>query len=160
MPAYWLEALVVLLGLFLLVIEAFYSPSSKELVRRAAIGGLVLILVTLYFAEAPAASNAELARFYIYDSAAIFFKTLALLTTILVLFMAYDYRRVLNRFTEDPDTEYGTGEYYVLPVFACAGMMWMASARDLVSIFVALELVTITFYILVSFMRRQVGSLE
>ena len=74
--------------------------------------------------------------------------------------MAYDYRKVLNRFTENPGSEHGTGEFYALPVFACAGMMWMASARDLVSIFVALELVTITFYILVAFMRRQVGSLE
>jgi NADH-quinone oxidoreductase subunit N len=39
-------------------------------------------------------------------------------------------------------------------------MMWMASARDLVSIFVSLELVTITFYVLVAYLRRNVGSLE
>lgn len=160
MPAYWLEALVVLLGLLLLLLEAFGSELNKELIRRLAIGGLVLLLVPLYFAEAPPSDNAELARFYVYDQPAVFFKLLALVTTILVLFLAYDYRKVLNRFTEDPDTEHGTGEYYALPVFACAGMMWMASARDLVSIFVALELVTITFYILVAFMRRQVGSLE
>ncbi len=160
MPAYWLEVLVVLLGLFLLFLEAFSTSASKELIRRLAIGGLILLLLPLYFAEPPSAKNAELARFYVFDSYAIFFKFLALLTTILVLFMAYDYRKVLNRFTVDPGTEHGTGEYYALPVFACAGMMWMASARDLVSIFVALELVTITFYILVAFMRRQVGSLE
>ena len=160
MPAYWLEALVVLLGLLLLMMEAFGTSPSKELIRRVSIGGLVLILLPFYFAEAPPADNAELSRFYVYDQPAIFFKLLALVTTILVLFMAYDFRKVLNRFTEDPDSEQGTGEYYALPVFACAGMMWMASARDLVSIFVSLELVTITFYILVAFMRRQVGSLE
>ena len=39
-------------------------------------------------------------------------------------------------------------------------MMWMASAKDLAGAFVALELVTITFYILVAYMRRNVGSLE
>ena len=38
--------------------------------------------------------------------------------------------------------------------------MWMASATDLISIFVSLELVTITFYVMVAFMRRNVGSLE
>ncbi|MEO1843022.1 MAG: proton-conducting transporter membrane subunit, partial [Akkermansiaceae bacterium] len=160
MPAYWLEALVVLLGLLLLMMEAFGTSPSKELIRRVSIGGLVLILLPFYFAEAPPADNAEPSPSYVYDQPAIFFKLLALVTTILVLFMAYDFRKVLNRFTEDPDSEQGTGEYYALPVFACAGMMWMASARDLVSIFVSLELVTITFYILVAFMRRQVGSLE
>jgi NADH-quinone oxidoreductase subunit N len=160
MPAYWLEALVVLLGLLLLLMEAFSSSSSKELIRRVALGGLIFILVTFFFAEKPDSDNAELARFYAYDSPAVFFKLFALAATILVLFMAYDFRTVLNRFTEDPDSEHGTGEFYALPVFACAGLMWMASARDLVSIFVALELVTITFYILVAYMRRQVGSLE
>ena len=160
MPAYWLEAIVVALGLLLLLMEAFSNSKSKELIRVVGIGGLIFLLVPFYFAVAPPADNAELARFYIYDRPAIFFKLLALLTTILVLFMACDFRKTLNRFTEGPDTEYGTGEYYALPVFACAGMMWMASAQDLVSIFVALELVTITFYILVAFMNRQVGSLE
>ena len=38
--------------------------------------------------------------------------------------------------------------------------MWMASAKDLITIFVSLELATIGFYVLVSFMRRNVGSLE
>ncbi len=160
MPAYWLEATVVALGLLLLLMEAFGSPASKELIRRVALGGLIFMLVPFYFAVAPSEDNAELARFYAYDNWAVFFKLLALLSTILVLFMSYDYRGVLNQFTEDPGSEHGTGEYYALPVFACAGMMWMASARDLVSIFVALELVTITFYILVAYMRRQVGSLE
>lgn len=160
MPAYWLEALVVCLGLLLLLMEAFSSSSSKELIRRVAIGGLILILVPFYFAVAPSSDNAELNRFYVYDNWAVFFKLLALLSTILVLFMACDFRKVLDQFTMDPGSEQGTGEYYALPVFACAGMMWMASARDLVSIFVALELVTITFYIMVAFMRRQVGSLE
>jgi NADH-quinone oxidoreductase subunit N len=160
MPAYWLEALVVLLGLILLMMEAFGSATNKELIRRVAIGGLVFILITFFFAKSPDPDNAELARFYTFAAPAPFFKLLALVSTLLILFMAYDYRKVLNRFTEDPDSEHGTGEYYALPVFACAGMMWMASAKDLVSIFIALELVTITFYILVAYMRRQVGSLE
>ena len=160
MPAYWLEALVVLLGLALLIMEAFSSSPNKELLRRSAIGGLVFVLIAVYFADDKFGNNDELARFYTYDAAAVFFKVFALVATILMVFMAYDYRKILNHFTESPDTEEGTGEYYALPVFACAGMMWMASARDLVSIFIALELVTITFYILVAYMRRQVGSLE
>src|SRR5205807_7534551 len=44
--------------------------------------------------------------------------------------------------------------------FVCAGLMWMASAIDFVMIFVSLELVSISFYVLVSFTRRNPASLE
>jgi NADH-quinone oxidoreductase subunit N len=77
-----------------------------------------------------------------------------------VVLMSVDYRIILARFTDHVGSESGTGEYYALPVFACAGMMFLASAKDLAAAFVALELVTITFYILVAYMRRNVGSLE
>ncbi|MBV8174710.1 MAG: NADH-quinone oxidoreductase subunit N, partial [Verrucomicrobia bacterium] len=42
----------------------------------------------------------------------------------------------------------------------CAGMMWMSSAIDFILIFVSLELVTISFYVLVAYMRRNAASLE
>jgi NADH-quinone oxidoreductase subunit N len=54
----------------------------------------------------------------------------------------------------------GLGEFFALPIFVCVGLMWMASAIDFVMIFVSLELVTISFYVLVSFMRRNPASLE
>jgi len=162
MPAYLLEAYVVVLGLFLLMIEAFGPQSRKDALRIVAVGGLVFGLILLFFADEPPdpARNAELARFYAADPPARFFKGIAILSTILVLLLAYDYRSVLTRFTHEASSERGTGEYYALPVFACAGMMWMASAADLVLIFVSLELVTVTFYVLVAYMRRNVGSLE
>ena len=102
MPAYWLEATVVILGLILLLIEAFGKSVSRELVRRVSIGGLAFTLVPLYFAVTPPADNTELARFYIYDNWAVFFKILAIVATILVLLMAYDYRKVLNQFRALP----------------------------------------------------------
>lgn len=161
MAPYYLEAYVVLLGLVLLMVEAFGPSSRKHLLGVAAIGGLVVALVLLATIDRSIpASNKEMLRFYAIDSQAVFYKFLAIVSTILVLLLALDYRKVLNEFTENPGTADGTGEYYALPVFACAGMMWMASAKDLVVLFLALELVTITFYILVAYMRRNVGSLE
>jgi len=77
-----------------------------------------------------------------------------------VVLMSVDYRKVLARFTDQPGSENGTGEYYALPVFACAGMMFLASAKDMAGAFISLELITVTFYILVAYMRRNVGSLE
>jgi len=167
MPAYYLEALTVTLGIALLMLEAFGPRDSKKLVGISAAAGLTLILIFSFFAVGPEAADAgdkwgnfALWNFYQFDHLARFYKGFALVCTILVVLMSVDYRPILSRFTDDQESENGTGEYFALPVFACAGMMWMASAKDLAGAFVALELVTITFYILVAYLRRNVGSLE
>jgi NADH-quinone oxidoreductase subunit N len=166
MPAYYLEALTVTLGIVLLMAEAFCSCKNKAWVGLSAVAGLAVILALTFTAVGPeskagaAWATWPLWNFYQFDDLAKFYKIFALVTTILVLLLAVDYRKILARFTDSPDSESGTGEYYTLPVFACAGMMWLASAKDLAGAFVALELVTVTFYILVSYMRRNVGSLE
>lgn len=166
MPAYYLEALTVTLGLVLLMAEAFVPSKEKGWVGLAAAAGLVIILALTFIAIGPEAKPAAgwakwpLWRFMEFDALARFYKVFALVTTILVVLMAVDHRKLLARFTEHPESEAGTGEYYALPVFACAGMMWLASIRDLAVAFVALELITVTFYILVAYLRRNVGSLE
>ena len=167
MPAYYLEALTVTLGLVLLMAEAFVSSKSKAWVGVVSAVGLgAILLLCLPLAIGPEAkpdsswAKWPLWNFYQFDGLARFYKGFALLTTILVVLMSIDYRKILARFTDHPGSENGTGEFYALPVFACAGMMWLASAKDLAGAFVALELVTITFYILVAYMRRNVGSLE
>jgi len=166
MPAYYLEALTVTLGIFLLMAETFCSCKNKAWVGISAAIGLTVILGLTCVAIGPDAKpNAEWAKwpmwqFYNFDSLAKFYKIFAIVTTIMVILLAVDYRKILARFTENPDSESGTGEFYVLPIFACAGMMWLASAKDLAGAFVALELITVTFYVLVAYMRRNVGSLE
>jgi NADH-quinone oxidoreductase subunit N len=166
MPAYYLEALTVTLGLILLMAEAFVPAKSKAWVGAfAAIGlGGVLILTALAIGPDAKPDSAwakwPLWNFYQFDSLARFYKIFALVTTLFVVLMSIDYRKILARYTGHPGSENGTGEFHALPVFACAGMMWLASARDLAGAFVALELVTVTFYILVAYMRRNVGSLE
>ena len=166
MPAYYLEALTVTLGILLLMAETFCSTKSKAWVGIFAAIGLTAILGLLFISIGPEAkpdaawAKWPLWNFYQFDGLAKFYKGFALVCTILVLLMAVDFRKILARFTEHPNSETGTGEFYALPIFACAGMMWLASAKDLVGAFVALELVTITFYILVAYMRRNVGSLE
>jgi len=161
LPSYWLEIIVLLAGLVLLVLEAFLSPKRKSAIAVPAIFVLIMTLIGVFLAEKGfGEENGELTRYYAFDPMARFFKILTIVATILTLILALDYRKTLSRFTANPDSEDGTGEYYCLFLFACAGMMWMASAADLVSLFVALELTTITSYILVGFMRRSVGSLE
>ena len=160
MSAYWLEIIVLIGALALLCIEAFAAPKRKTTIAVGAIFPLVFALILTFIAQDFSHLNQELDRFYAWDAQAKFFKSLTLMSGILTLLLAIDYRKILSRFTANPDSDDGTGEYYCLILFACAGMMWMASAKDLVSLFVSLELTTITSYILVGYMRRNVGSLE
>ena len=166
MPAYYLEALTITLGLILLMAEAFVPSKSKAWVGILAALGLAAILGLTTIAIGPEAkpdaawAKWPLWNFYQFDSLAIFYKSFALVCTLLVVLLSIDYRSILARFTDHPGSENGTGEYYALSVFACVGMMMLASAKDLAGAFVSLELVTVTFYILVAYMRRNIGSLE
>ncbi len=163
MYTYFLEFYVVGLGVIMLLWEAFAAPKNRSKLALIGAGGLTIILILLLVGRDCTCLTAVpdwLSRFYTTDGNSLFFKCFALISTILVLLMSYDFRSILNKYTSNNNSSENTGEFYTLPVFACAGLMWMASATDLVSIFVALELVTITFYVMVAFMRRNVGSLE
>ncbi len=52
------------------------------------------------------------------------------------------------------------GEYYALILFAQAGMSIMASGYDLVTLFIGLELMALSFYVMVGFLRRQLRANE
>ena len=160
MQAHLIEFITVGFGLVLLMFEAF-SKGNKSQIGLIAAAGLAVIL-TMLFCPAPSCCPVPewMERFYSDNDTARFYKIIAVISTILVLLMSVDFSKVLTKFTTGDVDDSATGEFYCLPIFACAGLMWMASATDLVSIFVALELVTITFYVMVAFMRRNVGSLE
>ena len=167
MPIYYLEIIVVCLGLVMLLLDAFVGIKDKKAIAWLGILGLLGVLVLFLVVESPDAESAKSVFWKFYaaeDSRALFFKAIAVVTTIAVLIMGMDYSPVVLRQTADPEEgahpQAGLGEFFTLPVFACAGLMWMASANNLVSIFVALETVTIAFYIMVAYLRRNVGSLE
>ena len=52
------------------------------------------------------------------------------------------------------------GEYYALVLFATVGMLFLGSGYDLISLYISLELMALTFYVLVAFTKRQRRSNE
>jgi len=155
-----LEIAVLLLGMVMLMVEAFASKIDKRIIAFIAITGLAIVFVASFFVAAFSSHNQTTGfwSFYTADRLSIFFKQFALLTTILVLIMMIDYAPVVRRsFPGAPD---GVGEFFAIPIFTCAGLMYLVSAIDFVFIFVSLELVTISFYVLVSFTRRNPITLE
>jgi NADH-quinone oxidoreductase subunit N len=78
------------------------------------------------------------------DNFAIFFKLLFLVIAALVILASTDYVSKLKRFQ---------GEYYALVLISALGMMLMAATTELISIYISLELTSISLYILVGFLK-------
>lgn len=157
-----LEIAVIVLGVLLLLFEAFADKIDKRVFAFAGILGLITVLVgTFYLTPVPPGDHsAGFWSFYTADPLAIFFKRFALLTTILVLVMMIDYAPSVRGQIAGATPQSGLGEFFAIPVLTCAGLMYMASAIDFVMIFVSIELVTVSFYVLVSFTRKNPLSLE
>jgi NADH-quinone oxidoreductase subunit N len=159
-PAFHLEIDVVVLGIAVLLLETFAPKIDKKAFAWIGIAGLTLVLIETFFvAPNPSASEATgLWNFYTADTLSIFFKRFELVTTILVLLMMIDYAPAMRIGIDRAGSN--LGEFFSIPLLTCAGLMYLVSAIDFVSIFVSLELVTISFFVLVSFTRRNPIALE
>lgn len=144
-----LDALLVVWGIILLLVDAFRPfPNKKNL------GYLVALFVSiafLYSLVLQPVSDTFFHGAYRLDEFALYFKRLFLGVLTVVLVMSAEFSERI---------EAGVAEFYALLMFCAAGMMVIASVNDFVLLFVSLELVTITFYILASYLRRQTQSLE
>ncbi|WP_305046516.1 NADH-quinone oxidoreductase subunit N [Geoalkalibacter sp.] len=85
------------------------------------------------------------------DNFATFFNITFIVAAALTILMSDDY---LKR------EGYPIGEYYPLILFTTAGAMWMASGTDLMTIFLGLEVLSISLYVLAGLFRNQLRSNE
>lgn len=85
------------------------------------------------------------------DNFAIFFNMTCILAAALTILMSDAY---LKR------EGYPVSEYYALILFTTAGAMWMASGTDLMTIFLGLEVLSVSLYVLAGFFRGQTRSNE
>ncbi len=145
-----LELAVVACGLAVLLAELWIRPEQRPYLGRIVPLALGVIFLTTFAVAADPARTA-FGGMYVLDPLALFFKRLFLLAGLLVTVTAWEFA---DRF------ETGHTEYLGITLFALAGMMFAASARHFALLFVALELVTVSFYVLVSFQRRRVTALE
>ena len=126
--------LVILLDLFV---------RQKYVMRYLSLAGLVVagvFAVIMWGDNNPALFNNMLAA----DNFAVFFKLLFLGIAFLVILASADYEKKFGSFQS---------EYYALILISTLGMMLMASAADLISLFISLELASISLYVLVSLLK-------
>jgi NADH-quinone oxidoreductase subunit N len=85
------------------------------------------------------------------DAFAIFFKLLFVLTIAMIVLLSDDYLT---------GTRYSAWEYYSLLAFALCGMMFMASGIHLAAIYIGLELMSLSSYILAGYFKNEQKSTE
>ena len=88
-----LEIAVLVLGMIVLMFEAFLKDFDKRALALAAIGGLLAVLLATWFlAPSPLSEDTSgFWSFYTADPLSIFFKRFALVTTVVVIIMMLDY---------------------------------------------------------------------
>ena len=160
-PPAAMEIAVLVLGMLLLLFDTLMPRTEKRVVALIGILGLIAVFVaTFYVAPTPEGATGAFWGFYAADTTALVFKRFMLATTAFVLLMMIDYAPVVREFMGGSRKQTGLGEFFILPIFTCAGLMYLVSAVDLVMIFVSLELVTISFYVLISLTRQNPITLE
>jgi NADH-quinone oxidoreductase subunit N len=146
------EIVLSLFGMAIMVLDPVMDErrSQRTLGGIALIGAIVGLAATIYQSQQQFWGLAfwEMVK---VDAFSVFFHFVVAAVTIIVILSSYEYLEV---------QQIRAGEYYGLVLFGAVGMMLMSSAVELVLIFIALEISSISTYILAGFRRRSAISSE
>jgi NADH-quinone oxidoreductase subunit N len=140
---------LLMLGAFRPLKDPVIAARDGEIIGWLAIG--VLVLAATFVVMAPATRVSMFDGAFITDTFARFLKLLILTGAAGALMLSFDYLKThkLMQF-----------EYPVLVLLAVVGMMMMASAGDLISLYLAIELQSLALYVLAAIRRDDVRSSE
>jgi len=144
------ELVLTIFGMLIMLLDPLMDDrrSQKTLGAVALLGSLAAIAATLYQSQFPGVGFWNMIQ---VDTFSLFFHFLITAITTVVILSSYEYMAV---------QQIRAGEYYGLILFGAVGMCLMSSAMELVLIFIALEISSISTYILVGFRRRAAISSE
>jgi len=148
------EIVLTVFGMIVMVVDAAAEGQGKD--RRiektlgaiALIGSLAAVAATLVQAQYPGFAFWNMVQ---VDSFSVFFHLLVAAVTAVVILTSFEYMEA---------QQIRAGEYYALILFGAVGMSLMSSAVELVLIFIALEISSISTYVLAGFRRRAAISSE
>ena len=146
------EVMLAFFGLGILLTDFLLGPREKMWNALTAMLGIGFSGWTLWELRPLAANHdSHFNDAIVIDPFFIFFGFVFLAAAALVILISVRYL--------DIEDEHH-GEYYALMLFATVGMMFLACGNDLVTLFIALETMAISFYILTGFLRRDRRSNE
>jgi NADH-quinone oxidoreductase subunit N len=143
------ELILTLTAMVLILLSALLKKEGRGVIPYLGLAGVVLSLVLCLtqWGQSQYAFN----RMVIQDNYSLFFKAIFLITAGLTLLMSIRFLKVEG---------FEHGEYYILLLFATVGMMLMASAADLIIVFLGLETFSLAVYVLAGFFRTNAKSNE
>ena len=136
-------------GLLALALDLFPPRMSKEHVGSVALAGVVaalLVSVLRWGTEERGFSG-----MLVLDNYALFVDVVIGYAAALVLLLSLDYLRRMG---------VESGEYYGLVMFSTSGMMLLASANDLIVVFLAIELMSLSLYVMAGIFKTRLVSSE
>jgi len=143
------ELIVIIGAMAFLMLGVFKGDNSTPLVEFGALVVLAAALVAVLLQ--PAAPVSLFGGSIVVDAFARFFKVLIMIGAAAALIMSAPFWRnhKLNRF-----------EFSVVVLLSVAGMMVMVSARDLISLYLGIELMSLSLYVIAAIDRENVRSTE
>ncbi len=148
------ELILSVFACLALLVAAGFGREHQRLAGFASLVGLGLAavsVVSIWIAQGSALPRIGLGGMYVVDELSLVFKGMALAAAALTIALSM-------RFLDEEHAE--RGEYYALVLFATIGMMLVPSGADLLSLFIALELMSLSVYVLVGFLRGDRRSNE
>jgi NADH-quinone oxidoreductase subunit N len=144
------EIVLAIFGMIVMVLDPLMDErrSQRTLGAIALVGSLATLAATLFQSQYPGLGFWNMVQ---VDSFSVFFHFLVAAVTVVVILTSFEYMQVQG---------IRAGEYYALILFGALGMSLMSSAVELVLIFIALEISSISTYILAGFRRRAAISSE
>jgi len=144
------EIVLSVFGMIIMVLDPLVDEraTQKVLGGIALLGSVAAIAATLYQAQFPGLGFWGMVK---VDGFSIFFHFLVTAITAVVVLSSFEYMAVQH---------IRAGEYYGLILLGAVGMCLMSSAVELVLIFIALEISSISTYVLAGFRRRAAISSE
>ncbi len=143
------ELFVAIAAMVLLMFGAFRQENSARFISWLSVG--VLFVTGLLVLAGPAGNSLAFGSQFVVDDFAVFAKVLLILGAALALILAvpFNLREGIDQF-----------EFPILILFAVLGMMMMVSANDLMSLYIGIELQSLSLYVIAAIRRETLRSSE
>jgi NADH-quinone oxidoreductase subunit N len=148
------ELILTVCACVALVMEVILPYRKSKLTAYFSLAGVALAFISLAVQWRGLSGALPEDAFYgmvRIDGFALLFKAIFLISAALAI-------GISTRFLDIEGEQHG--EYYALILFATVGMMFIACGYDLISLYISLELMALTFYVLVAFTKREKKSNE
>ena len=143
--------LIIILTFIIVAIFDLFDSLQKTFTALITIVGCAIALYVSIDMLHIGTEGTEFSNMIQVDKYSLFFNIIFLVSTILVVLISMNYLGRQDR---------RQGEYYLLILLATLGMMLMASGNELIVVFLGLELMSLSLYVLAGYFQRSMASSE